>query len=105
MSDTRPKLITIFCVLIFIRAFVVMTLVAFTPSMRADIPFVSTMTFFFLIIMFGYWTMKRWGLYALGIHAAAFVYHEWQALQGFDPSFLFYALGLVAGIVYFKRMS
>jgi hypothetical protein len=108
MPAKRPPLVIILCVLIFIRAFVNMFLVAFPPLMKGvtqNIPFLSTMTMCWLAVMFGLWMMRRWSLYVLVGQFVIFLAVQWRTLHGFDPTYIFYVLGFVAEALYFRRMT
>jgi hypothetical protein len=108
MPSKRPPLVIILCALIFIRAFVVMFMIAFPPLLKGltqNIPFISTMTMGWLVIMFGFWMMRRWGVYVLAAHFVIFITAQWNSLHGIDPTFLFYALAFTATALYYRRMT
>lgn len=107
MPTTRPRLVVLLCFLCLVRAFVNMMLIAFPVGGKAteEIPVLSILTMGWLVIMFGFWMMRRWGLYVLVAHLAIFVAVHRSVLTFRDPSFLFYAVGLTAGLLYYRRMT
>jgi len=104
----QPKLVVLFCVLCFIRGFVNMILVAFPPAYQTGAtPFLVLMTLGFLGCMFGYWLMKRWGVYLLAALVLVFIAVQWKTLR---PADLVLALalplfGLLVGAIHFKKMT
>lgn len=103
---SRPWLIWVFCVLCFIRGFFNMLLPLTQGRATSELLLITITTLGLLGAMFGFFLMKRWGFYLLLADLAFFLVVNWNVLRGIsDPSVYFYALGLVTGLVYFRRMS
>jgi hypothetical protein len=108
MASKRPWLVVAFCVFCFVRGFMNMLLFAFSlgGKVTEDLPFFSIMTMILLGAMVGYWLMKRWGVYLLAAQTAVFLAVKWKTMHGVgDPALFLFALGLVTGLVYFRRMT
>jgi 4-amino-4-deoxy-L-arabinose transferase-like glycosyltransferase len=102
----RPKLVVLFCVLCFIRGFVNMIFVAFPPAYQTGAtPFLVLMTLGLLGCMFGFWLMKRWGVYLLAALVLVFIAAQWKTLRPADPALALPLFGLLVGAIHFKKMT
>ena len=108
-SSPRPWPIVLFGVLVFLRAFFIM-LVIYLPGAQSLASwyhfFLSLMTIALIGVAVGYWKMRRWAPWALGVHAGVFVWVNAGILGHWDAGTLFiHMVGLGVGAVYYRRMT